>query len=206
MSRYRRDTCKIQAGYPKNTCQGRAEGLGLIRVTSLASGLISLSFIQTGTNLRHRYTGTGTTRTRHTRARLAVADNAVIYYFISLCALLLLYTIRHATMQNKNKPQHVTPPRPSKTSPPLSHKHKPPPAPARPSHVSLILIPIIMTAYCSGCGWIGLVCMYSKYSVAPAHARTRAHRPAAPRQSSGVSQTLHPTACPQGHSNLWWIV
>jgi len=35
-------------------------------------------------------------------------------------------------------------------------------------------------------------------SVAPAHARTRAHRPAALRQSSGVSQTPHPTACPQG--------
>ena len=31
-------------------------------------------------------------------------------------------------------------------------------------------------------------------SVAPAHARTRAYRPAAPRQSSGVSQTPHPTA------------
>jgi len=30
-------------------------------------------------------------------------------------------------------------------------------------------------------------------SAVPAHARTRAHRPAAPRQSSGVSQTPHPT-------------
>ena len=29
-------------------------------------------------------------------------------------------------------------------------------------------------------------------SAAPAHARTRAHRPAAPRQSSSVSQTPHP--------------
>jgi len=36
-----------------------------------------------------------------------------------------------------------------------------------------------------------------KDSAAPAHARTRAHRPAAPHQSSGVSQTPHPTACPQ---------
>jgi len=36
------------------------------------------------------------------------------------------------------------------------------------------------------------VCMYVfTYSAAPAHARTRAHRPAAPHQSSGVSQTLH---------------
>jgi len=41
-------------------------------------------------------------------------------------------------------------------------------------------------------------CTYvCKDSAAPAHARTRAHRPAAPRQSSGVSQTPHPTACPQ---------
>jgi len=31
------------------------------------------------------------------------------------------------------------------------------------------------------------MCTY-KYSAAPVHARTRAHRPAAPRQSSGVSQ------------------
>jgi len=30
-------------------------------------------------------------------------------------------------------------------------------------------------------------------SAAPAHARTRAHRPAAPHQSSDVSQTPHPT-------------
>jgi len=36
-----------------------------------------------------------------------------------------------------------------------------------------------------------------KDSAAPAHARTRAHRPAAPRQSSGVSQTPHPPAGPQ---------
>ena len=37
-----------------------------------------------------------------------------------------------------------------------------------------------------------------KDSAAPAHARTRAHRPAAPHQSSGVSQTPHPTtACLQ---------
>jgi len=43
-----------------------------------------------------------------------------------------------------------------------------------------------------------VVCMYvCKDSAAPAHARTRAHRPAAPHQSSGVSQTPHPTACPQ---------
>ena len=36
------------------------------------------------------------------------------------------------------------------------------------------------------------VCMYvCKDSAAPAHARTRAHRPAAPHQSSGVSQTPH---------------
>jgi len=42
------------------------------------------------------------------------------------------------------------------------------------------------------------VCMHAcKDSAAPAHARTRAHRPAAPHQSSGVSQTPHPTACPQ---------
>jgi len=42
------------------------------------------------------------------------------------------------------------------------------------------------------------MCMFvKKDSAAPAHARTRAHRPAAPRQSSGVSQTPHPTACPQ---------
>jgi len=44
------------------------------------------------------------------------------------------------------------------------------------------------------------VCMYvcvCKDSAAPAHARTRVHRPAAPHQSSGVSQTPHPTACPQ---------
>jgi len=34
-----------------------------------------------------------------------------------------------------------------------------------------------------------------KDSAAPALARTRAHRPAAPHQSSGVSQTPHPTAC-----------
>ena len=33
-----------------------------------------------------------------------------------------------------------------------------------------------------------------KDSAAPAHACTRAHRPAAPHQSSGVSQTSHPTA------------
>jgi len=32
-----------------------------------------------------------------------------------------------------------------------------------------------------------------KDSAAPAHARTRAHRPAAPHRSSGVSQTPHPT-------------
>jgi len=44
----------------------------------------------------------------------------------------------------------------------------------------------------------GAVCMYvCKDSAALAHARTRAHRPAAPRQSSSVSQTPHPTACPQ---------
>jgi len=36
-----------------------------------------------------------------------------------------------------------------------------------------------------------------KDSAAPAHARTRAHMPAAPHQNSGVSQTPHPTACPQ---------
>ena len=36
-----------------------------------------------------------------------------------------------------------------------------------------------------------------KDSAAPAHARARAHRPAAPRQSSGVLQTPHFTACPQ---------
>ena len=36
-----------------------------------------------------------------------------------------------------------------------------------------------------------------KDSAAPARARTRAHRPAAPHQSFGVSQTPHPTACPQ---------
>jgi len=43
------------------------------------------------------------------------------------------------------------------------------------------------------------VCMYEckVWSAAPAHARTRAHRPAAPLQNSGVSQTPHPTACPQ---------
>jgi len=42
------------------------------------------------------------------------------------------------------------------------------------------------------------VSMYvCKDSAAPAHAHTRAHRPAAPRQSSVVSQTPHPTACPQ---------
>jgi len=42
------------------------------------------------------------------------------------------------------------------------------------------------------------VCMYvCKDSAAPAHARTRAHKPAAPRQSSRVSQTPSPTACPQ---------
>jgi len=36
------------------------------------------------------------------------------------------------------------------------------------------------------------LCMHvCKDSAAPAHARTRAHRPAAPRQSSGVSQTPH---------------
>jgi len=45
---------------------------------------------------------------------------------------------------------------------------------------------------------IHLVCMYvCKDSAAPAHARTRAHRPAAQRQSFGVLQTPHPTACPQ---------
>ena len=39
------------------------------------------------------------------------------------------------------------------------------------------------------------VCMYvCKDLAAPAHARTLAHRPAAPHQSSGVSQTPHPTA------------
>jgi len=45
----------------------------------------------------------------------------------------------------------------------------------------------------------GIICMYviCKDSAAPAHARTRAHRPAAPHQSSGVSQTPHSTACPQ---------
>ena len=36
-----------------------------------------------------------------------------------------------------------------------------------------------------------------KDSAAPPHARTRAHRPAVPRQNSGVSQTPHPTAFPQ---------
>jgi len=42
------------------------------------------------------------------------------------------------------------------------------------------------------------VCVYvCTYLVAPAHARTRAHRPVAPRQSSGVSQKPHPTACLQ---------
>jgi len=43
------------------------------------------------------------------------------------------------------------------------------------------------------------VCMYvvCTDSAALAHARTRAHRPTAPRQSSGVSPTPHPTACPQ---------
>jgi len=46
------------------------------------------------------------------------------------------------------------------------------------------------------------VCMYvCKDSAAPAHQHTRVHahtyRPAAPHQSSGVSQTPHPTACPQ---------
>jgi len=50
--------------------------------------------------------------------------------------------------------------------------------------------------------------MYAcKDSVAFAHARTHAHRPAAPRQSSGVSsQTPHPTACPQtGPSVILWV-
>jgi len=43
-----------------------------------------------------------------------------------------------------------------------------------------------------------VLCMYvCTDSAAPAHARTRAHRPAASRQSSGVSQTPYPTACPQ---------
>ena len=58
------------------------------------------------------------------------------------------------------------------------------------------------------------VYMYVKIriSAAPAHARTRtrAHRPAAPRQSSGVSQTPHPTACPQAgiphRPPSWYIV
>jgi len=43
---------------------------------------------------------------------------------------------------------------------------------------------------------ITVVCMYvCKDSAEPAHARARAHahRPAAPHQSSGVSQTPHPT-------------
>ena len=41
-------------------------------------------------------------------------------------------------------------------------------------------------------------CMYvCTDSAALAHARTRLHRLAAPRQSSGMSQTPHPTACPQ---------
>ena len=40
------------------------------------------------------------------------------------------------------------------------------------------------------------VCMYVKIR-RHQHVRTRAHRAAAPRQSSGVSQTPHPTACPQ---------
>jgi len=45
-------------------------------------------------------------------------------------------------------------------------------------------------------GNLFLTCVFDcmctcKDSAAPAHARTRAHRPAAPRQSSGVSQTLH---------------
>ena len=47
------------------------------------------------------------------------------------------------------------------------------------------------------------VCMYvCKDSAAPAHARTRAHRPAAPRQSSGVSQTPHLTLYPLRYSSL----
>ena len=57
---------------------------------------------------------------------------------------------------------------------------------------------------------LGLICMYvCKDSAAPVHARTRAHRPAAPHQSSGVSQTPHPTACPQAgirHSTQTTIV
>jgi len=36
------------------------------------------------------------------------------------------------------------------------------------------------------------------HSAAPAHARTRAHRPAATRQSFVVSQTPHLPACPRG--------
>ena len=49
--------------------------------------------------------------------------------------------------------------------------------------------------------------MYArKDSAAPAHARTRAHRPAAPHQSSGVSQTPHPTASAGRHSTQTTIV
>jgi len=45
-----------------------------------------------------------------------------------------------------------------------------------------------------------------KDSAAPAHARPHAHRPAAPHQSSGVSQTPHPTACPQaGYIYIYYV-
>jgi len=46
---------------------------------------------------------------------------------------------------------------------------------------------------------VKMVCMHvCKDSAAPAHAlHTRTQARGAPRQSSGVSQTPHPTACPQ---------
>jgi len=46
-------------------------------------------------------------------------------------------------------------------------------------------------------------CMYVNIVVAPAHARTRAHRPAAPRKSPGMSQTprdVADTTIPHGLS------
>jgi len=39
--------------------------------------------------------------------------------------------------------------------------------------------------------------MHVKIQQQQRHQHSRAHRPAAPCQSSGVSQTPHPTACPQ---------
>ena len=73
----------------------------------------------------------------------------------------------------------------------------------KPALLASFVQPVYVRSYVHGrCMYVYVrsimyVCVICKDSAAPAHAHTRAHRPAAPHQSSGVSQTPHPMACSQ---------